>query len=254
MATLDELAAALERALDRATKETTDEVLLAAHACIQADDLTLREQGRIAMLALADEGSPRAAWLGAYCWLEGLGGDADLDRGLALLVRAANEGVAEAAFELGQLLARSEQLEAAATWLNLAAEQGHAPALRMLGRMAAGSGERNAADHLLQAAIQAGSEPAVFDRVLLLAQFGPSDELVALLDGLLSKRDVPGGLLGEVGRATAERDPDAVLSLAIVVAPQGRAGRQAFVDGLARGNQGLWEELGPDLRAVLDLG
>jgi hypothetical protein len=180
-----------------------ERLVVLGQACIESMDLELRELGRGALEEAAREGSPAGAWLCAYAAMEGIGGLADMDQGLSLLAQAAQGGIPDAAFELGQLLARSGHVPDALPGLGMAADAGHAAALRMLGRMAAGRGERDTAEQLLTAAAEAGSNQAVFDRFLLLAQFGPTAQLVEELDALLARRDVPAGLIAGVARATA---------------------------------------------------
>lgn len=235
------------------TADRLDRLVLLGQAAVESMNLRLRALGREVLEEAAAAGSPQGMWLCAYAVLEGRGGSADIDRGLALLADAARAGVTDAAFELGQLLARSGQKHQAMPWLGAAAEAGHPGALRMLGRMAAGSGDHELGLKLLSAAIESGSNQAIYDRLLLYAQRGPTEELLQRLDPLLRKRAVPAGVLAEVGRATAVRDPDALISLAIAVTAQGKAARQAFLDGLRRGNASLYEELGADLQQVLEL-
>ena len=232
---------------------SVERALLLGQACLEAD-ADLHADGRSLLLGAAAAGSSAGAWLAAYALMEGLGGGKDLDGGLTLLAQAAQGGIAEAAFELGQLLARAGETAAALPWLGRAADQEHPDALRMLGRLAAGVGDSETAEALLTAASEAGCGQALYDRFLLLAEFGPSDRLISLLDAVLARREVPAALLAQIGRLVAGRDPEAMLSLAVPVTAQGRAGRQAFLDGMRRGAPDLFNELGADLIAVLELG
>ncbi len=84
-------------------------------------------------LAFAESGDPVAqTYLGAI-YLGGFGGsDPDFDQARAWFLKAAEQGHAEAQFELGRLL-RADDGEAGLGWLRRAAEAGHAPAQRELG-------------------------------------------------------------------------------------------------------------------------
>ncbi len=228
-------------------------VVVWGQACLESTDPDIQAAGRTALLEAARGEVAAASWLVSYALFDGIGGPRDVSLGLDHLTRAAEAGVVQASFELGQLLARSGDQDAAIPLLSEAASAGYGPAARMLGRLLAAEQRIAEATEMLEVAVENGESRALFDLLLLAAQGGPTSSLVQRLQALPRRLTLPNGVLAEVARACASRDPEGIFEVAIPVCAQPLPGRVAFFEGIARGNPSLMAEAGADLRQVLDL-
>ena len=87
----------------------------------------------------ADQGAGSAELMLSFAYADGKGVRQDMAEGVRLLRRAAEHGIAEGQWMLGQMLASGSQEVArdefeAAKWYRMAAEQGNADGQRLLGR------------------------------------------------------------------------------------------------------------------------
>lgn len=142
-----------------------------ADLALEAGDWT---QARRWFRVVATAGDARAQMVLAALLDQGMGGPANTTGAAFWYTRAAEQGVAEAAFALGTLQTEAGKLEEAAEWFRRASSQGHVAATHNLAvAHAQGAGvEQDLAEAraLYRLAAQAGHAPAMHNLALMQAR------------------------------------------------------------------------------------